>query len=165
MPTEEFALDPHHIVVVPATFIDGVVAATTPVDLGRWGAFGNLQRRTGRRDRLVLAHDKQDGALDRPPFGPVDEGRGGLRLWSRCLLLQGRGNDANVAAELQDQVLELRRRDGAHRGKLRGGLIGVEHVERPIADGAALQMGVEKSDAEVGADRERRDAGGLLLRP
>jgi hypothetical protein len=39
----------------------------------------------------------------------------------------------------------------------------VEHVERPVADGAALQ--VQELAAEVGAEDYRLDLGGSLLRP
>src|SRR5215211_1129906 len=84
---------------------------------------------------------------------------------SRCLHVEHGGDDPNVPAELEDQVLELGRSDGTHRRQLCGGLLVVEHVERPIADAAALQMGVEKSEAVVGADDERLDAGGLLVWP
>src|SRR6266545_6501583 len=77
----------------------------------------------------------------------------------------GRRNDANVSPELEDQVVDIHGSDGTQRGQFRRRLLLVEDVERPVADRAALQMRVGEPGAEVGANDDRFDAGGLLLWP
>src|SRR3954468_22347727 len=75
--------------------------------------------------------------------------RAGRSSKSRLSAFERGGNDAVVAPGLEDQVVNLRRRDRAEGRQLGGRLLLVEHVERPVADGATPQMRVEESDPEV----------------
>src|SRR5436190_18592100 len=72
-------------------------------------------------------------------------------------------NDAIVT--LEDQVVKVGRRHRTQGRQLCRRLLLVEHIERPIADGACLQMRVVSSSAVIGADDYRVDSGGLLLGP
>ena len=83
----------------------------------------------------------------------------GSRVSLRVEFSDSGRNDANVSSDLEDQVVEIRRRHGAQDES------SVEDVEWPIADGAALQMWVGESEAEVGANDYRFDTGGPLLWP
>jgi len=71
----------------------------------------------------------------------------------------------DVAAELEDEVVQVGCCHGPQCGELGGCLCVVEYVERPVACGAAAQVGVVERGAVVGAQGYRRDARGLLGRP
>src|SRR4051794_36394218 len=72
----------------------------------------------------------------------------------------GGWNDANVSPELEDEVVNVCRRQGTQGRQLCRRLLLVEDVEGPIADGATLQMRVGESGAEVGANDDRLDTRG-----
>src|SRR4051812_21892770 len=74
-------------------------------------------------------------------------------------------DDAVVPAELQDQVVDVGRRHRAQGRQLGRRLVRIEDVERPVTDGAALQVRVKELATEVGADEYRLDTGRNLLRP
>jgi hypothetical protein len=61
--------------------------------------------------------------------------------------------------------VDIGRRHCAQDGQLSRRLFVIEHIQRPVTDGAALQMRVEESETEVGADEDRLDAGRVLLWP
>ena len=71
----------------------------------------------------------------------------------------------DVAAELEDEVVQVGCGHGAQCRELGGCLGVVEYVERPVAGGAAAQVRVMERGAVVGAQGYRRDARGLLERP
>jgi hypothetical protein len=71
----------------------------------------------------------------------------------------------DVAAELEDEVVQVGCCHGPQCRELGGRLGVVEHVERPVARGAAAQVRVVERGAVVGAQGYRRDARGLLERP
>ena len=75
------------------------------------------------------------------------------------------GFDANVPAVMEDEVVNIRRCNGAQRGQLCRRLLLIEHVERPVSDGSTPQMRMEEPAAKVRAYDDRVDTGSLLLRP
>lgn len=100
---------------------------------------------------IYWADTRQSGVLEQPVLGSLSDGVGVFECDDRrrgsndpagfALRLEsfdGRRNDANVSAELEDQVVDVRRRHGAEGGQLCCRLLLVEDVEWPIADGAAL---------------------------
>jgi GNAT superfamily N-acetyltransferase len=113
-------------------------------------------RRTGVATALMTAAH-QWGADRDAALAMLDAG------WSRCASAQDRRDDAVVA--LEDQVVDVGRRYGTHGGQLCCRLLLVEHVERPIADCATLQMRVVSCGAVEGTDDDRVDTGSMLLWP
>src|SRR5258706_14078074 len=89
-------------------------------------------------------------------------GLGRYYLPGRASVHDGR-NDAVVT--LENQVVEVRRGHRPQCRQLCDRLLLVEHIERPVAGGASLQVRVVGGDAVVGADNDRVDPGGSLLRP
>ncbi len=79
--------------------------------------------------------------------------------------VENRRNDADVPAEMEDEVVNIRRCNGAQRGQLCRRLLLIEHVERPVSDGSTPQMRMEEPAAKVRAYDDRVDTGSLLLRP
>src|SRR6185437_841491 len=117
-----------------------------------------------RRGRTACSGPGRPGAAGRgcsvlPPGNPRRAVRsgGGLGLYRR--------DDPDVTAELEDEVVQVGGCHGPQGGELGGGLFVVEDVERPVACGAAAQVGVVERGAVVGAQGYRRDARGLLERP
>src|SRR3954464_14242000 len=82
-----------------------------------------------------------------------------------CGVVQERRDDSIVPTRLEDQVVDLPGRDRAQGGQLCSRLLLIEDVERPVADGATLQMRVGGPDTEVGTNDDRLDTGGSLLWP
>src|SRR5580704_18916927 len=64
VPVQEFELDAKHVVEARTSLIDVIVTAATAMKLAAWRSFGNAQRRAGRRHRVLLGDDEQDGAAD-----------------------------------------------------------------------------------------------------
>jgi hypothetical protein len=66
---------------------------------------------------------------------------------------------------MEDEVVNVRRRNRTQRGQFCRRLLLIEHVERPVTNGSAPQMRMEEPAAEVRANDDRVDAGSLLLWP
>ena len=64
MSVQEFELDAQHVVEALTSLIDVVVTTATAMKLAAWGSFGDAQRRAGRRHRVVLGDDEQNGAAN-----------------------------------------------------------------------------------------------------
>src|SRR6266566_57798 len=97
-------------------------------------------------------------------FGPT----GGVPIGrSRGLPRPPSGQDGrdDAVVTLEDQVVEVGRRDRTQGRQLGRRLPLIEHVERPVADGTSLKMRVVRSGAVIGADDDRADPGGPLLGP
>src|SRR2546429_2846142 len=88
---------------------------------------------------------------------------GGSGFWRGCPSVHDGRDDAVVTLEVQ--VVEVGRRRRTQGRQLGRRLLLIEYIERPVACGACLQMRVMSSDAVIGADDDRFDRGGLLLRP
>src|SRR5205807_3917970 len=80
------------------------------------------------------------------------ERRSARRIWS--VRPHGR-DDADIPPELEHEVVELSRRDGPQGGQLCRRLVLVEHVERPVAQGAPLKVRVVEAGSIGRADDDR----------
>jgi hypothetical protein len=101
--------------------------------------------------------------LQRTATRPIIAGPGPGALRLRHPAVHDGRNDPVVT--LEDQVVEVGRRDRPQDRQLGGRLVLVEYVQRPVASGARLQVRVMSSRAVISADDDRVNPGGPLLWP
>jgi hypothetical protein len=71
----------------------------------------------------------------------------------------------NAKVPLEHQIVQVGRDDRAQRRHLGAGLVLVEHVQGPLANGGSAQVRMVEATAVVRVQGDRLDAGSSLFRP